>query len=96
MTKLEEEIKKAIVSNPKQAGRTDVPADFPTRAAIAAAEVAKKYIRGAYIEGYYALANMDNDERPYEEPSGIVLAEKWLKENGITSDNSVETIDPPY
>jgi hypothetical protein len=52
MTKLEEEIKKAIVSNPKQAGRTDVPADFPTRAAIAAAEVAKKYIERAWNCSY--------------------------------------------
>lgn len=48
-----------------------------------AAEVAKKYIEKAYIEGYYALA-----EQPAlqdgEVPAAFMLRQFWLKENGIT------------
>jgi hypothetical protein len=52
MTKLEEEIEDAIISC--IARGTVENGDV----AKAAAEVAKRYIEKAYIEGYYALANI--------------------------------------
>ncbi len=91
MTKLEEEIARALPfahSFDYAKGATDfheVPDEYLAQVAKAAAEVAKRYIEKAYIEGYYALANTDSEEWPHPEKiTGQVLADKWLKENGIT------------
>jgi hypothetical protein len=81
MTKLEEEFAKAFVNKGGSAK------EMREINAKVAAEVAKKYIERAWYCSYgFAVANR------LESPS----LSQWCKENGITSDNSVQTIDPPY
>lgn len=69
MTKLEEDLHKAIFSTP-----------VDNSIASAAAEVAKRYIEKAYFDGYYAVADVSPEEA--ELPVRVLL-KKWFTENGI-------------
>jgi hypothetical protein len=82
MTKLEEEMVRAVWA-------TRFSSD-PSAGGKAAAEVAKKYIEKAFKDAIHHFFDGDGHVTIYGRLND------WLKENGITSDNSVDTIDPPY
>lgn len=72
MTKLEEEIGKAILTTAWQDSKMQSIDEF----AKAAAEVAKKYIEEAFNAGWMAI-----NDAPYWTMDKE--REEWLKENGI-------------
>jgi hypothetical protein len=86
MTKLEEEMYGAISDSVFGVNRVYDNA-WKGVAANKVTEVAKKYIERAW-NCAYGFAEAKHPDAP--------SLCQWCKENGITSDNSVETIDPPY
>jgi hypothetical protein len=82
MTKLEEELARHIED--EYEGETNHLKPYYDKLGVLAAEVAKRYIEKAFIDGYYALANFTEEESNSDKITGEYLYGKYAIENGVT------------